>query len=118
MKIKLIWIGRADGDVFDEAIRQYTKKLQFYTVFELVAIPYLKNTKSLSQDEQKKKEGELILKKIEPGDVVVLLDERGKEYTSEKFAQFIQQQANTGQKALVFVIGGHRHRERTHTRRQ
>lgn len=106
MKIKLIWIGRADGDVFDEAIRQYTKKLQFYTVFEPVAIPYLKNTKSLSQDEQKKKEGELILKKIELGDVVVLLDERGKEYTSEKFAQFIQQQANTGQKALVFVIGG------------
>ena len=106
MKIKQIWIGRADGDVFDEAIRQYTKKLQFYTVFEPVAIPYLKNTKSLSQEEQKKKEGELILKKIEPGDVVVLLDERGKEYTSEKFAQFIQQQANTGQKALVFVIGG------------
>jgi len=106
MKIKLIWVGRADGDVFDEAIKQYTKKLQFYTVYEPIAIPYLKNTKSLSQEEQKKKEGELILKKIEPGDVVVLLDERGKEYTSEKFAQFIQQQANTGQKALVFVIGG------------
>ena len=106
MKIKLIWIGRTDGDVFDEAIRQYAKKIRFYTAFEPVAISYLKNTKSLSQDEQKKKEGELILKKIEPGEMVVLLDERGKEYTSEKFAQFIQQQANAGQKALVFVIGG------------
>ena len=106
MKIKLIWIGRTDGDVFDEAIQQYTKKLRFYTVYEPIAIPYLKSTKALSQDEQKKREGELILKKIEPSDVVVLLDERGREFTSEKFAQFIQQQANTGQKALVFVIGG------------
>lgn len=106
MKIKLIWIGKTDGDVFDTAIQQYTQKIKFYTVYEPIAIPYLKNTKSLSQDEQKKKEGELILKKLEPGDYVVLLDERGKEYTSAKFAQFIQQQANTGAKALVFVIGG------------
>lgn len=106
MKIKLIWIGRTDGDVFDEAIQQYTKKLRFYTVYEPIDIPYLKSTKALSQDEQKKREGELILKKIDSGDIVVLLDERGREFTSEKFAQFIQQQANTGQKALVFVIGG------------
>ena len=106
MKIKLIWIGKTDGDVFDAAIQQYTQKIKFYTVYEPIAIPYLKNTKSLSQDEQKKKEGELILKKLEPGDYVVLLDERGKEYTSAKLAQFIQQQANTGAKALVFVIGG------------
>ncbi len=106
MKIKLVWIGRNDGDVFDTAIQQYTQKIKFYTVYEPVAIPYLKNTKSLPQEEQKRKEGELILKKIEPGDYVVLLDERGKEYTSAKFSQFIQQQANTGAKALVFVIGG------------
>jgi len=106
MKIKLIWIGKTDGDVFDTAIQQYTQKIKFYTVYEPIAIPYLKNTKSLSQEEQKKKEGELILKKLESGDYVVLLDERGKEYTSAKFAQFIQQQANTGAKALVFIIGG------------
>lgn len=106
MKIKLIWIGKTDGDVFDTAIQQYTQKIKFYSVYEPIAIPYLKNTKSLSQDEQKKREGELILKKIEPGDFVVLLDERGREFTSKKFAQFIQQQANNGLKALVFVIGG------------
>jgi 23S rRNA (pseudouridine1915-N3)-methyltransferase len=106
MKIKLMWIGKADGDVFDEAIRQYTRKIQFYTVYEPLAIPYLKNTKSLSQDEQKRKEGELLLKKIEPGDFVILLDERGKEFTSKAFAQFIQQQANNGLKTLVFIIGG------------
>lgn len=106
MKIKLIWIGKSDGDIFDAAIKDYTKKLSFYTVYEPIAIPYLKNTKSLSQDEQKKREGELILKRLEPGDHVVLLDERGKEYTSAKLAQQIQQHANSGLKALVFVIGG------------
>jgi len=106
MKIKLIWIGKPDGDVFDTAIQQYTQKIKFYTVYEPIAIPYLKNTKSLSQDEQKKKEGELLLKKLEPGDFVVLLDERGKEYTSKKFAQFIQQQANSSAKSVVFIIGG------------
>ena len=78
MKIKLIWIGKTDGDVFDTAIQQYTQKIKFYSVYEPIAIPYLKNTKSLSQDEQKKREGELILKKIEPGDFVVLLDIAGR----------------------------------------
>ncbi len=106
MKVKLIWIGKQDGDVFDTAIQQYTRKIRFYTVYEPIAIPYLKNTQSLSQDEQKRKEGELILKKIDPADYVVLLDERGQEFTSQRFAQFIQQQANNGLKVLVFVIGG------------
>lgn len=106
MKIKLIWIGKQEGDVFDTAIQQYTQKVKFYVPFEPIAIPYLKNTKSLSQDEQKKREGELILKKIESSDYVVLLDERGREFTSKQFAQFVQQQANNGLKSLVFVIGG------------
>jgi len=106
MKIRLIWIGKEDGDVFDAAIRQYVQKISYHTVFETVAIPYLKNTKNLSFDEQKKKEGELILKKIESSDYVVLLDERGKEYTSVQFSKFIQQQANNGLKAVDFVIGG------------
>ena len=65
-----------------------------------------KKTRKEDIAKQKKREGEQILKKIEPGDYVVLLDERGKEFTSKKFAQFIQQQANNGLKALVFVIGG------------
>lgn len=106
MKIKLLWIGKPDADDLDTALRQYLQKIKFYTPFEVVTIPYLKNTKSLSMDEQKKREGELILKKIEPSDYIVLLDERGKEYTSEGFAQFIQQQANSGLKTLVFIIGG------------
>ncbi|MEG1556493.1 MAG: 23S rRNA (pseudouridine(1915)-N(3))-methyltransferase RlmH [Bacteroidales bacterium] len=106
MKIKLLWIGKEEGDVFNDAILQYIKKLSFYTPFETIIIPYLKNAKSISFEEQKKKEGELILKKLENTDFVVLLDERGKELTSVLFSQFIQQQINTGIKNMVFIIGG------------
>ena len=80
MKIKLIWIGKPDGDIFDEAIRQYTAKIAAYLPYETVAIPYLKNAKSMPVEEQKKREGELILKKIESDEYVVLWDERGKDY--------------------------------------
>ena len=106
MKIKLIWIGKPDGDLFDEAIRYYTGRISAYFPYETVAVPYLKNARSMSMDEQKKREGELILKKIEADEYVVLLDERGKEKTSVQFAEFIQQRANTGLKTLTFVIGG------------
>ena len=106
MKIKLIFIGKEDAELLDASIKQYSKKINFYFPYETVVIPYLKNCKSLSFDEQKKKEGELILKKIAPSDVVVLLDERGKELSSVAFSGFIQQQSNSGIKNLVFVIGG------------
>ena len=70
MKIKLIWIGKPDGDVFDDAIRQYTAKISTYISYEMVAIPYLKNAKSMSMEEQKKREGELILKKVDSDEYV------------------------------------------------
>lgn len=106
MKIKLLYVGKEHADVFQDAILQYQEKLKFYNPFEMVAIPYLKNTKSLSVEEQKKKEGELILKKIDAGDFVILMDEFGKEFTSVGFSELIQQQLNSGIKTLVFVIGG------------
>ena len=106
MKIKLLWIGKPDGDIFDEAIRYYAGRVSAYFPYEMVAIPYLKNAKSRPVEEQKKREGELILKKIESDEYVVLWDERGKELTSKQFADFIHQRANTGLKTLTFVIGG------------
>lgn len=106
MKIKLLYVGKEHADVFQDAILQYQEKLKFYNPFEMVAIPYLKNTKSLSVEEQKKKEGELILKKIDAGDFVILMDEFGKKFTSVGFSELIQQQLNSGIKTLVFVIGG------------
>ena len=106
MKIKLLFIGKSQADVFQEALVQYIKKINHYFSFEQVAIPYLKSSKTLSQDEQKKLEGEQILKKISANDYVVLLDERGKQLSSLEFSSFIQQQANAGFKNLVFIIGG------------
>lgn len=106
MKIQLLVIGKENSDLFDEAVKSYSKKINFYLPFEIVAIPYLKNAKSLSVDEQKKREGELLLKKIEHDDILILLDERGKELASREMAAFIQQQANEGVKKVIFLIGG------------
>lgn len=106
MNIELLCIGKDNADAFEEAIVQYVKKIRLYNNFEIVVIPYLKNTKNITFDEQKKKEGELLLKKMEKSDFVVLLDEHGVENTSMKFAQFLQQKMNSGVKKLIFVIGG------------
>jgi 23S rRNA (pseudouridine1915-N3)-methyltransferase len=106
MNIELLCIGKDNADAFEEAIKQYIKKVKLYNNFDIVVIPYLKNTKSLSFEEQKKKEGELLLKKIAVSDFVVLLDERGKEISSVDFANFLQQKMNSGIKKLLFVIGG------------
>ena len=106
MKIKLLFIGKLQAGVFQEALTQYVKKINHYFSFEQIAIPYLKNNKTVSQDEQKKLEGELILKKISVNDDVVLLDEKGTQFSSVEFSSFIQQQINAGFKNIVFVIGG------------
>ncbi len=106
MKISLLFIGKESAETLQSTIQQYIDKLKHYAPFEVVAIPYLKNTKNISIPDQKKREGELFLKKIAPSDFVVLLDERGKSYTSLAFSQFIQQKLNMGVKHLVFVIGG------------
>lgn len=106
MKISLLVIGKTDARYFVEAIQEYEKRLEHYVPFEIQVIPDLKNTKSLTVDQQKEKEGELILKTLQPGDYLVLLDERGKEYSSMQFATYIEKKTHTVSKRLVFVIGG------------
>ncbi|MFT3995674.1 MAG: 23S rRNA (pseudouridine(1915)-N(3))-methyltransferase RlmH [Dysgonomonas sp.] len=106
MKISLLVIGKTDARYFVEAIQEYEKRLEHYIPFEIQVIPDLKNTKSLTVDQQKEKEGELILKSLQPGDYLVLLDERGKEYSSMQFATYIEKKTHTVSKRLVFVIGG------------
>lgn len=105
MKASLIFIGKEDADSLQTAIGGYAGKIKYYVPFEMDAIPYLKNTK-LSVEEQKKQEGLLFLKKIEPTDFVVLLDEHGKELTSIELSQFMQQQMVKGIKRVLFLIGG------------
>ena len=106
MKIKLLFIGKENLEELHTASLSYISKINNYNPFEIEAIPYLKNTKSLTNELQKKQEGELFLRKITLSDIVVLLDERGKEVSTMQFSQFIQQRLNSGCKNLLFLIGG------------
>ena len=106
MQIKLIAIGKTDDKQLLQLIEQYQKRLKHYVKFQLDIIPDIKNVKNLSEKQQKEKEGELILKKISATDVLILLDENGKQYSSIEFSGYLQKKMNTGIKQLVFVIGG------------
>ena len=105
MKTLLILVGKTTDKHFQAGINDYCDRIGHYMPFELITIPELKNTKSLSEDQQKQAEGELILKQIQTSDTVVLLDEHGKEFRSIEFAKWLEQKQNTARR-LVFVIGG------------
>jgi 23S rRNA (pseudouridine1915-N3)-methyltransferase len=106
MTIKLIAIGKTDNKQLQLLIDNYKKRLGFYIKFILEIIPDIKNTKNLSEDQQKQKEGELILGKLNNTDVLILLDENGKQLDSVAFSTYLQKHMNSGIKQLVFVIGG------------
>ncbi|WP_224491026.1 23S rRNA (pseudouridine(1915)-N(3))-methyltransferase RlmH [Robertkochia flava] len=106
MNIKLIAIGKTDHPALKEIKEVYIKRLGHYINFSEVIIPDIKNTRKLTEELQKEKEGQLILKEVQPTDKLVLLDEKGKEYTSEGFSSYLQKEMNSGLKQLVFVIGG------------
>ncbi|MGM0932906.1 MAG: 23S rRNA (pseudouridine(1915)-N(3))-methyltransferase RlmH [Bacteroidota bacterium] len=106
MTIKLVCIGKTDSTELKQLIEMYKKRLQFYIKFEIEVIPDLKKAKNLDENQQKIKEGELILSKVQASDFVVLLDEKGKEFTSVGFSEYIQKRLNSGMKQLIFVIGG------------
>jgi len=106
MKIKLLAIGKTDDKNLQTLIETYQNRLKHYINFQLEVIPDIKNVKNLSQQQQKEKEGELILKKLVPTDQLVLLDEKGKEFRSIEFSSFLQKKMNSGVKQIVIVIGG------------
>lgn len=105
MKTLLILVGKTTNKHFQAGITDYCERISHYMPFELITIPELKNTKSLSEDQQKQAEGELILKQIQNSDTVVLLDEHGKAFRSIEFAKWLEQKRNTARR-LVFVVGG------------
>ena len=106
MKFALLVVGRTVEKHYITAINDYVERIKHYTPFDMEVIPELKNTKSLSMEQQKEKEGELILKALQPGDVVVLLDEHGKEFRSIEFAEWAEKKMHTVNKRLVFIFGG------------
>ncbi|MFV8838705.1 23S rRNA (pseudouridine(1915)-N(3))-methyltransferase RlmH [Salinimicrobium soli] len=106
MTIKLLAIGKTDDPSLQKLITTYVNRLGHYNKFELEIIPDLKKTKNLTVDQQKALEGKLILDKTSNSDFLVLLDENGKQFSSEGFSEYIQKRLNSGMKQLIFVIGG------------
>jgi 23S rRNA (pseudouridine1915-N3)-methyltransferase len=106
MKIYLILVGKTNSNTFQGIIDDYSERIKHYTPFEVTVIPELKNTKSLSQEQQKKMEGDLILKLLQDSDYVVLLDEHGKELRSIEFATWMSKKQQSVSRRLVFIIGG------------
>ncbi|MCG2462482.1 23S rRNA (pseudouridine(1915)-N(3))-methyltransferase RlmH [Flavobacteriaceae bacterium F89] len=106
MTIKLLAIGKTDSKSLLRLIHEYEGRLKHYVKFELEIIPDIKNTKKLSTIQQKEKEGEAILKRLNPTDTPILLDENGKQFSSVDFSNFLQKKMNAGSKRLVLIIGG------------
>lgn len=106
MTIKLLVLGKTDSTQLSQLIEEYQNRLKHYIKFELEIIPDIKNTKNLSEKQQKEKEGNAILNKLNATDLLVLLDEKGKQKTSVEFSEYLQKNMNSGLKQLVFVIGG------------
>ncbi len=105
MKTALILVGKTNDTHLQAIINDYAERITHYMPFEIIVIPELKNTKSLSEEQQKVREGEQIMKQLTAQDTVILLDERGKQYRSLEFAKWIEKQQLTARR-LVFVIGG------------
>ncbi|WP_438711631.1 23S rRNA (pseudouridine(1915)-N(3))-methyltransferase RlmH [Aquimarina muelleri] len=106
MNIKLIAIGKTDDKQLNSLIDNYINRLKFYIKFNFEIIPDLKNVKNLSESQQKEKEGKLILNQVDTSDILLLLDEKGKQYDSVAFSEVLQKHMNSGVKQLIFVIGG------------
>ena len=106
MKILFLVIGKTDEDYLITGIKKYVGRLGHYVPFELKEIPDIRNRKTLNEEQQKKAESFLLLSQLQPGDRVVLLDERGKSYTSVEFSEVLERQMASGVKRLVFIVGG------------
>lgn len=105
MKTLLIQVGKTVNKHFVAAINDYVERINHYMPFEVVTIPELKNTKNMTEEQQKQAEGDLILRQLQPSDTVVLLDEHGHQYRSIEYARWLEQKRNIARR-LIFIIGG------------
>jgi len=106
MKTILLVVGRTADSFYVSNINNYIERIRHYIPFEIEVIPELKNTKNISEEQQKEKEGDLLLKTLQQGDSIILLDEHGKEFRSIEFAQWFEKKLNTVNRRLIFIIGG------------
>lgn len=106
MDITLLVIGKTNSEYIVKGVEEYCKRLKHYIPFCIHYLPDIKNTKKLSEQQQKEAEGEQFLSNLHNSDFVILLDERGKEMTSMQYADFLQKKMLSGLRRLVFVVGG------------
>lgn len=106
MKLHAIFIGKTTGKHFPELVSEYAERLGHYIPFTLDELPELKNTKALTEEQQKAREAQMVIDKLQPGDVLVLLDERGKQLSSMELSRWMEQKMHTVSKRLVLLIGG------------
>ena len=106
MNTLLLAIGKTDAPYIQTGIAEYVSRLKHYIPFELKALPDVKNVKNMTTDQQKVAEGKLILSQVEASDLLILLDEGGKMFTSREFANFFVKTTSSGVKRTIFVIGG------------
>ena len=105
MKTELILVGKTVSKEFQKLMADYSERVTHYMPFSITVIPELKNTKSLTEEQQKTAEGEQILRLLQPSDTVVLLDEHGREPRSIELAQWLEKKQSIARR-LVFIIGG------------
>lgn len=106
MKIKIVVIGKSNAKYLNVGIEDYLKRLKRYIKVEFVFLSDVKNAGKISEQEQKVAEGEKILAQLGGSDDLILMDENGDQFGSEKFAKFLQKQMNSGIKNLILAIGG------------
>lgn len=106
MKIILLSVGKTDNKQFAQLVDEYRKRVNYYIPFETQIVPDIKNRKTISEKEQKTLEGNLLLKSLMPTDYVVLLDDKGKQFSSVEFAGYLERKSHTVLKRLIFMIGG------------
>ena len=105
MKTTLVLIGKTVNKHFMANINDYCERISHYMPFDINVIPEIKNTKNLTEQQQKEREGEMILKSVNTSDTVVILDEHGDDFRSVEFASWLQKKQSTARR-LVFVVGG------------
>lgn len=106
MKITLLTIGKTNSKELIYLINELEKRLPLFVKFNRKELPDIKNAKNLSENELKNLEADLLISQLEPSDTLIILDERGKEYTSLEFSKYLDQQMNLSKKHLVFCVGG------------
>lgn len=106
MKILLLVIGKTDEPYIETGLTKYISRIVHYAPFEVKVIADIKNRKALSEEQQKKAEGSLILAQLTDNDVIILLDENGKQFTSRQFSQCLERKMANSARRIVFVIGG------------